>query len=392
MTGHTSQHDSRALLAVVLICVALGGLVGLAGTAVANHGPTAVTFDDQTANQTDGATTVTVANVTLKNDGYVTIHNESFDGSGMHTASESIIGVSDYLEAGNHTNVTVTLYTDVPGRTFEQEQLTEGATLVAGLYGETNTSSGNTTFNRITHQGRHLETGVRDGPYRTDGEDSVVVHDTANVILPDASDDSNSGSDDGDSDDSDSNSDSDAESDEVTQETAGNASVSYDDQQATDTVTVESATLPDGGFVVVYNASGAVIGNTSVLEAGAHENITVEVSPAFERSGVSYARLYRDNGSEGTFNATTDATYNTSTGSAVSSTAYISVDSNATGTETTETVTDSAETTPDDGEATDSAATTTADEGTATGSPGFTAVLALIALCAAALVAVRRTQ
>ncbi|ESP88455.1 hypothetical protein K933_08347 [Candidatus Halobonum tyrrellensis G22] len=172
-----------------------------------------------------------------------------------------------------------------------------------------------------------------------------------------------------------------------------NASLTYDDQTATDNVTVQSATLPDGGFVVVYNSSGAVVGTTDALDAGTHENLTVNVTPPFAASGVSFAEIHRDNDSDGSFNATVDTAYNTSTGNAISSTAYITVEDGETTTEATETT---EETTESDTETTTVAMTeTTAGEettaeATATGGPGFTLVGALVAVVAAALLA-RRT-
>ena len=181
-----------------------------------------------------------------------------------------------------------------------------------------------------------------------------------------------------------------------------NASITYNDQQATDNVTVESATLPEGGFVVIYNSSGGVIGNTSALESGTHENLTVNVSPPFSTSGVSIGELHRDNDSDGTFNETVDTAYNTSSGGAVSSTAFITVESNGTTTTSGETTTTAAtETTDTAGEPdgtetveTTTGETTTGDgtggEGTETTGPGFTLVGALVALVATALLA-RRT-
>ena len=165
-----------------------------------------------------------------------------------------------------------------------------------------------------------------------------------------------------------------------------NASISFDDQTATETVTVESATLPDGGYVVVFNSSGAVVGNSSLLDAGTHESVDVSVTPPIERSGVYIGQIHRDNDSNGVFNASVDAAYNTSTGAAVSSTTYVTAGSAG------ERTTDGAETTTAGG--TDGAETTTAGSdsdgtGTATGSPGFTAVGALVALVAAALFARR---
>ncbi|WP_435066383.1 DUF7282 domain-containing protein, partial [Halobaculum sp. EA56] len=83
------------------------------------------------------------------------------------------------------------------------------------------------------------------------------------------------------------------------------ADVTFDDQVATEEVTVSSVTLPEGGFVVVYNSSGGVIGHSEYLGTGTHENVTVSISPALSRSQVLVAEAHVNNGSE-TFNASED--------------------------------------------------------------------------------------
>jgi len=67
---------------------------------------TAVTFENQTANVTEKGTAVTIETTTLSEGGYVAIHNESLlDGD----AVGSVVGVSEYLEAGTYENLSVVL-------------------------------------------------------------------------------------------------------------------------------------------------------------------------------------------------------------------------------------------------------------------------------------------
>jgi len=122
-----------------------------------------VTFEDQSS---DGME-VTVASVTLPEDGYVAIHNESlFEGEVVG----SVVGVSEYLEAGTHENVTVTLY-EVPGADFDQSKLTEEQNLTAMPHEE---SSDNETYDFV-------ETGGEaDGAYLADGE-PVIENATVSV-------------------------------------------------------------------------------------------------------------------------------------------------------------------------------------------------------------------
>ena len=62
---------------------------------------------------------------------------------------------------------------------------------------------------------------------------------------------------------------------------ATGASVTFEDQTSNGTaVVLANVTLPNGGFVAVHNTTeagqvGDVLGNTSYLESGTHENLTV---------------------------------------------------------------------------------------------------------------------
>ncbi|WP_435124731.1 DUF7282 domain-containing protein [Halobaculum sp. D14] len=161
------------------------------------------------------------------------------------------------------------------------------------------------------------------------------------------------------------------------------ASIDYPDQQATESVTVESATLPDGGYVVVYNESGQPVGHTGYLDAGAHENVTVEVTPAFSRSQISVAQVHADDGDQ-TYEQANDTAYGTGAGAAVADTAFIRLSDSARTTTAAATTSADAGTTA----AATSAETTSAGTTTAT-TPGFTAALGVVALAGAALLARR---
>ncbi|WP_254530949.1 DUF7282 domain-containing protein [Natrinema gelatinilyticum] len=120
--------------------------------------PAYVTFEDQT---TDGDTVV-VQNVTLASPGFVTIHNSSLL---VGNTIGSVIGTSEYLEAGTHENVTITL----------DDPLEEDETLIAMPHRDTNQ---NQTYDFVETE------GLEDGPFLTaDGEpvtdDAVVTVETA---------------------------------------------------------------------------------------------------------------------------------------------------------------------------------------------------------------------
>lgn len=177
------------------------------------------------------------------------------------------------------------------------------------------------------------------------------------------------------------------------QETTGTANetanVVYEDQEIGSSVTVSESTLPEGGFVAVYNESGGYVGSSNYLDAGTHENVTVELEHEFARDQVSYAQAYTDDGDE-SFAVGNETAYRTETNATVSDSAYLtSGDSSRTAMDTsTGTTTDGSgetATSPDDSNAEEDGET----DGTETSVPGFTAALALVAILGAALL-VRR--
>ena len=133
--------------------------------------PTAsVTFE----NQSSDGTTVTVANATLPEDGYVAIHDSSLLDDNV---VGSVIGVSEYQEAGTYEDLNVTLF-DVPGAEFNRTELSENDTLIAMPHEET---SNNTAYDFVATN------GTEDGPFFADGDvvlDSGLV--TASTVAPPA--------------------------------------------------------------------------------------------------------------------------------------------------------------------------------------------------------------
>lgn len=85
-------------------------------------------------------------------------------------------------------------------------------------------------------------------------------------------------------------------------ETNETATVRFLDQSINDSsVVVSEANLSAGGFVVVFAQNGTVLGNTSYLEPGTHENLTVELDPALGRSQVLVATPHLDTNDNRTF-------------------------------------------------------------------------------------------
>ncbi|WP_255196581.1 DUF7282 domain-containing protein [Halorarius litoreus] len=121
--------------------------------------PTAtVTINDQTS---DG-TTATVASATLSDGGFITIHDGTLaDGA----VFDSVRGTSAYLEAGSHSDITVTL--DTP--------YTESGTAIAMPHLDTN---GNEAYDFVTSE------GAEDGPYTNDAGDIVTDSASLTVATP----------------------------------------------------------------------------------------------------------------------------------------------------------------------------------------------------------------
>lgn len=169
------------------------------------------------------------------------------------------------------------------------------------------------------------------------------------------------------------------------------ASITFEDQQGTDQVTVQSVTLPDGGYVVVKNQSGGVVGHSEYLEPGTYENVTIEVSPAFERSQVALAEAHADDG-DGTWdNATIDGGYVGANNQTVTDIAYVTVPGDEVSrTNNTSTVTATATAGPTESPGGAESTPTASDTETTTEGPGFGVAVALVALVAAVVLLRRR--
>ncbi|GGN96452.1 DUF7282 domain-containing protein [Haloarcula pellucida] len=176
---------------------------------------------------------------------------------------------------------------------------------------------------------------------------------------------------------------------------APSSSVSISDQESNgETVVVDSATLSEGGFIAIHNgtASGDVIGASSYLEAGSHEDVEVTLNTTQSEDFTAVAMPHLDDDGDQTYDFPENDDPYTSNGSAVTDSAAVTIvtgEQTTTEEPTTESTTEEPTTESTTEEATTMATTT---EGTTTGDsgPGFTAVIALVALVAAALLAVRR--
>ncbi|AGB30873.1 hypothetical protein C488_03080 [Natrinema pellirubrum DSM 15624] len=81
----------------------------------------------------------------------------------------------------------------------------------------------------------------------------------------------------------------------------GTASIDFSDQESDgDAVTIDDVSLSEGGFVAVYEGVAvdadpdAIIGVSSYLEAGDHENVTVDLEESLNESGPLVAVVHHD--------------------------------------------------------------------------------------------------
>ena len=285
-----------------------------------------VTMNDQPSS----GTAVVIDRVDLSEGGFVTVH----DGTLLDGATfDSVAGTSEYLEAGVHEDVVVTL----------DERLTSGQTLIAMPHMDTD---GDESYTFVESD------GSADGPYATD---SGAVVDPAEVTIE--------------------------------------ASIGFE-AQSTDgeTVTVDSVTLQDGGFVTVHDATvtqGAVFesirGTSDYLAPGTHENVTITLDDPVTENTTLVPMAHRDTDGDENYTfaesegATDGAYVGDASGPVVASAqvTYTGMDEM----EETETTTESM-----------TGEQTTGMDETATSSgsgPGFTAIAALVALVGAALLGIR---
>jgi len=195
------------------------------------------------AQSSDGRTVV-IDSVELSEGGFVTVHDSTLLNGAVF---DSVLGTSEYLEAGHHHDVEVTV--DSP--------ISETQTLFGMAHRDTN---GNEAYDFVDSE------GDADGPVTANGD---IVMESARVSVP--------------------------------------ASVTVADQSGDgETVVVEEVTLQNGGFVTIHDGSlldGAVFdsvrGSSAYLTPGTHTNVEITLDAAYEGDGTVIAMPHTDsNGNE----------------------------------------------------------------------------------------------
>lgn len=253
-TRRASRTDSPTRRDVLRTLLSTGVVLGASGTAGVATGadvtqqdggesqPDAAPFASiQFANQSTGGSEVVVDSTVLSEGGFVTFHDLSlFEEKPL----ESVVGVSEYLQPGIHSNVSVQLF-DVPGRTIDQQQLEGPTPLIAMPHADSNA---NQTYEFVTSEGQE------DAQYAQTG---LPVVDLGFVSPGEA----------------------------AAEESGQFASLDFENQAPeNDTVVVKEAVLSEGGFVVLHDARlfqgqafESVVGVSEYLEPGIHNAVEIQV-------------------------------------------------------------------------------------------------------------------
>ncbi|TSD15843.1 PGF-CTERM sorting domain-containing protein [Haloglomus irregulare] len=246
------------------------------------QGSARVTLNNQTANGAAGS--VTVSSATLPEGGFLTIHDGTLlDGDALG----SVRGTSDYLEAGDHSDIEVSL----------DEPYTASGSIIAMPHRDTN---GNEAYDFVSSEGE------ADAPYTT-SDDEIVLDPAALTVR--------------------------------------SASVDFEDQETDgDSVTVASVTMSQGGFVTIHDdtvgddAIGSVVGTSDYLAAGQSSNVEVDVD--ISASGQYFAMPHLDTNDNEAYDfvsseGSADGPYTTEGGDIVLAGAQVTVEeSGGDGTET----------------------------------------------------------
>lgn len=199
--------------------------------------------------------TVVVSKIRLPEGGFVAVHGVAYARRGV--LQDSAITVSHYFSPGVYRNVTIPVKRGVPGLISNYTQLSyTRPNLSVIVYQDTND---NQQYDFVT------SFGSNDTPYQTSDGEPVV--DTEKVVLE-------------------------ANVQQVNQRTQSKpVRIRFENQQVDHVdghpvLTIQNATLPKGGFIVVHDARylgptrdalNSAIGISGYLAPGVHRNVTVRL-------------------------------------------------------------------------------------------------------------------
>ena len=269
--GFEDRRSRRCavLLICVLVSVCILATVPLGGRApvgVSSADPT--TTQNQTnasiefSNQSIDGSTVTVQSATLPSSGYVVL---DLSGGGVQgVLEEDAVAISGQLSAGTHQNITISVNNSPPGGVANRTSLNNTGNYEAILYQESNNNS---RFEYLTSRASSDQPIIIGS-----GDQERLVKDGARLTVRGSRGDPNA-------------------------TTTPSANIQFTDQRGNGSVVaIESVILPQGGFVAVHNESylrpwgdptETVLGHSQYLPAGAHQNVSVELTSGSATQGGS---------------------------------------------------------------------------------------------------------
>ena len=213
-------------------------------------------------NQTISGSRIVVQSVTIPSSGFVVL---DLSGAGVAgVLEEDAVAVSEQLPAGTHQNITIPINQSPPGGVANRSSLNNTGNYETIVYRDSNNNG----------RFEYLTSGTRtDKPMIIgSGAQERLVSDNAQITIEGSRGDPNA-------------------------TPAPSATIQFTDQRANGSaVTVESVTLPEGGFVAVHSESylrpwgdptQTVLGHSQYLPAGTHQNVSVELTNGSTTQGRS---------------------------------------------------------------------------------------------------------
>jgi hypothetical protein len=345
-----SQMNARTiasgLVAATVVLSAVVGVGAIGALAAGSDGSI-----DANPNTTDAESTHT-ATMTVGSDAggsswnslVVDYTDSGADVSNVGSGDVTTIGIDRGDDAaGTATDVDVSDDVSSVGASNDGETLTiglggnynleAGDELVVVFDGAQNPASAGTyTVDLVANQQSAAATATADlqiesdDPGSTDGNESAPDNDTM--------------SDDESAPDNDTMPDDDTTSDNETHvPDCLETSVTFEQQTADETLVVDSVTLSEGGFVVIHDAHGDVIGHSAYLEAGTHEDVQVSLDTTPEAGTELTAMAHKDTNDNEQYDfgdgSGADGPY-TENGEPVTDCALVTAPSDCTGAETSD--------------------------------------------------------
>lgn len=302
------SNTTRLLTLGIVGLLALSLVAGAGAFASTNNGAAPQT-QDRTASvsaspNTPGSTATHTATVTVGSDAsgsswnsLVLDYSES-DLSNVGQGDLTVVGI-DRGDDDSGTTVDVDVSDDVSSVSASDD----GTTLTIGLGGNYDLEQGDQLVVQFEDATNPKQTGNYTVQLTVNQQSAAETTD-ATLTIEESSDDGTS-----DDNTTDDNTTDDNESSSAPNTTDcgcenATADITFDRQTSDgETVTVDSVTLSAGGFVVVTDANGNVVGTSEYLTAGTHEDVTITLDDPVSSDTTLTGTVYQDADDDETFDS-----------------------------------------------------------------------------------------